>query len=142
MAAGRPLVPGVAEPVGKPGPQGEPDSAPFRRAMGSDGQGPLAVGIDLSKAPLGAHVLPAGEIFVVDGDAVGSAILIRRLEQLPPLLVAVEATGGLESVVVVQLGAAGWPVVVVNPAHPWAFAQVPGSGYWAGARRRSRSTPW
>jgi transposase len=37
---------------------------------------------------------------------------------------AVEATGGLKSVVAASLGAAGLPVVMVNPAQVPAFAQA------------------
>jgi len=41
-------------------------------------------------------------------------------------MVAVEAAGGLESVVAASLGAAGLLVVVVNPAQVRCFANVPG----------------
>lgn len=86
----------------------------------------VVVGIDVSKDRLDVHVLPAGEAFLVGRDATGIEALIRRLEVLAPALVAVEATGGFESVVVASLGAAGLPVVVVNPAQVRAFAQALG----------------
>ena len=84
------------------------------------------VGIDVAKAGLDVHVLPAGEAFAVGRDAAGIDELIERLRPLAPAMVAVEATGGLESVVAAGLGAAGLPVVVVNPAQVRAFAQALG----------------
>jgi len=84
------------------------------------------VGIDVAKAGLDVHVLPAGEAFVVGRDAAGIDELIERLQPLAPAMVAVEATGGLESVVAAGLGAAGLPVAVVNPAQVRAFAQALG----------------
>jgi transposase len=84
------------------------------------------VGIDVSKNRLDAHALPAAEAFSVGRDGVGIEALIRRLEVLAPALVAVEATGGFERLVVASLGAAGLPVVVVNPVQIRAFAQALG----------------
>jgi transposase len=86
----------------------------------------LVVGLDVSKAGLDVHLLPAGEAFAVGRDAAGIDELIARLRPLAPAMVAVEATGGLESVVAAGLGAAGLPVVVVNPAQVRAFAQALG----------------
>ena len=86
----------------------------------------VVVGIDVSKAGVDVHVLPAGEAFAVGRDAAGIDGLIERLRPLAPAMVAVEATGGLESVVAAGLGAAGLPVVVVNPAQVRAFAQALG----------------
>ena len=86
----------------------------------------IVVGIDVSKAGLDVHVLPAGEAFAVGRDAAGMDALIARLAPLAPTVVAVEATGGLESVVAAGLGAAGLPVVVVNPAQVRAFAAALG----------------
>jgi transposase len=86
----------------------------------------VVVGIDVSKAELDVHVLPGGEAFAVGRDAAGIDHLIGRLRPLAPLIVAVEATGGLESVVAASLGAAGLPVVVVNPAQVRAFANALG----------------
>ena len=86
----------------------------------------VVVGIDVAKAGLDVHVLPAGEAFAVGRDATGIDALIARLRPLAPAMVAIEATGGLESVVAASLGAAGLPVVVVNPAQVRAFAQALG----------------
>ena len=91
------------------------------------------VGIDVSKGSLDVHVLPGGESFAVRRDATGLDELADRLAALSPRAVAVEATGGLEAVVVAALGAAGLPVVVVNPAQVRAFARALG--------RRAKTDP-
>jgi transposase len=64
----------------------------------------VVVGIDVAKAGLDVHVLPAGEAFAVGRDAAGIEALIGRLRPLAPAMVAIEATGGLESVVAAGLG--------------------------------------
>lgn len=84
------------------------------------------VGIDVSKDRLDVHVLPSGEAFAVSRDAAGLEALIGRLLPLAPKTVAVEATGGFETVVAASLAAASLPVVVVNPAQVRAFAQALG----------------
>jgi transposase len=86
----------------------------------------IVVGIDVSKDRLDVHVEPAGEAFAVGRDAAGLDALIERLRPLSPKTVAVEATGGFETVVAASLAAAGLPVVVVNPAQIRAFAQAVG----------------
>lgn len=87
---------------------------------------PIVVGIDVSKDRLDVHVEPSGEAFVVARDAAGLEALIGRLGPLAPRTIAVEATGGFETVVVASLAAASLPVVVVNPAQVRAFAKAIG----------------
>jgi transposase len=84
------------------------------------------VGIDVSKDRLDVHVEPVGEAFAVARDAAGLEALVERLKPLPVTMVAVEATGGFETIVAASLAAAGLPVVVVNPAQVRAFAQAVG----------------
>lgn len=84
------------------------------------------VGVDVSKDRLDVHVLPQGEGFAVARDAGGLDQLIERLRQGPVGLVAVEATGGFETVVAATLAAAQLPVVVVNPAQVRAYAKALG----------------
>jgi len=84
------------------------------------------VGIDVSKDRLDVHVAPGGEAFAVSRDAAGLEVLVERLRPLSPGTVAVEATGGFETVVAASLCAAGLPVVVVNPAQVRAYAQAVG----------------
>lgn len=84
------------------------------------------VGIDVSKNTLDVHVHPAGEAFAVARNADGIDALIARIAPLGVHAVAVEATGGFETVVAASLGGAGLPVIVVNPAQVRAFAQALG----------------
>jgi transposase len=84
------------------------------------------VGIDVSKDKLDVHVLPSGEAFSVARKADGIDALISRIAPLGVHAVAVEATGGYETVVAASLGGAGLPVIVVNPAQVRAFAKALG----------------
>jgi transposase len=84
------------------------------------------VGIDVSKDRLDVHVRPSGLAFSVSRDTAGLEQLIGQLRPLAPQAVAVEATGGFESVVVANLAAAGLPVIVVNPAQVRDFAKALG----------------
>ncbi len=86
----------------------------------------IVVGIDVSKERLDVSVRPTGEWFVHNRDAAGLEALVGRLAGLSPRVVALEATGGFETVVAASLGAAGLPVVVINPAQVRAFAQAVG----------------
>jgi transposase len=86
----------------------------------------VVVGIDVSKDRLDVHVRPGGEAFFVKRDGEGIAALIEALGPLGPAAVAVEATGGFETVVAAGLAGAGLPVVVVNPAQVRAFAHALG----------------
>lgn len=84
------------------------------------------VGIDVSKDRLDVAVRPSGEVFAIERNPVGLAQLVLRLGALSPNLVALEATGGFETVVTAALAAARLPVVVVNPAQIRAFAKAVG----------------
>lgn len=86
----------------------------------------IIVGIDVSKDRLDVAVRPSGETFAVERNAAGLERLVARLQQLSPYLVALEATGGFETIVAAALAAAGLPVVVVNPAQVRAFAAALG----------------
>jgi len=93
----------------------------------------IVVGIDVSKDRLDVHVRPSGEAFAVSRDGGGLDVLLARLRELSPRIVVAEATGGFETVVAASLGAAGLPVVVVNPAQIRAFAKALG--------KRAKSDP-
>lgn len=82
----------------------------------------VVVGIDVSKGRLDVHVLPSGASFGLANDDAGVRELCERLDGLGPERVALEATGGLETLAVAALSGAGLPVVVVNPAQVRAFA--------------------
>lgn len=87
---------------------------------------PTVVGIDVSKDRLDVAVLPGSEAFAVARDAAGLDALAARLLPLAPQAVALEATGGYETVVAATLAAAGLPVVVLNPAQIRAFGRALG----------------
>ena len=91
------------------------------------------VGIDVAKDRLDVCVRPSGESFVVARTGAGIEELAERLQKLAPRIVAVEATGGFETIVAAGLAAAALPIVVVNPAQVRAFAQALG--------RRAKTDP-
>jgi len=86
----------------------------------------IAIGIDVSKDRLDVAVRPSGEAFAVERNASGLDRLVERLRALSPQFVALEATGGFETIAAAALGAAGLPVVVVNPVQVRAFAKAIG----------------
>jgi transposase len=86
----------------------------------------ITVGIDVSKDRLDVAVRPSGEAFAVERNAAGLEQLAIRLRELAPQVVALEATGGFETIAAATLAAARLPVVVVNPAQIRAFAKAIG----------------
>ena len=86
----------------------------------------IYVGIDVSKDRLDVAVRPGGEAFVVERNAAGLDRLIARMQELTPSIVALEATGGFETVAAAALAGAELPVVIVNPAQIRAFAKALG----------------
>ena len=86
----------------------------------------IVVGIDVSKDRLDVAVRPSGEVFAVERNASGVDRLIERMRSVSPHMIALEATGGFETVVAASLAAAALPVVVVNPAQIRAFAKAVG----------------
>jgi transposase len=86
----------------------------------------IIVGVDVSKDRLDVALRPSGEIFAVERNSAGLDLLVPRLKALSPHIVALEATGGFETVVAAALAAAGLPVVIVNPANVRSFAKAIG----------------
>jgi transposase len=84
------------------------------------------VGIDVSKARLDWAVHDQAEGGEVANDEAGCRTLLRRLTVLKPRLIVVEASGGLETLIVGSLAAAGLPVAVVNPRQVRDFAKASG----------------
>ena len=87
---------------------------------------PRFVGIDVSKARLDAAVRPSGERWSVANEEAGVGQLVEYLRKLSPNLVVLEATGGLQDLVVAALAEARLPVVVVNPRQVRDFAKAAG----------------
>lgn len=86
----------------------------------------IYVGIDVSKAALDVAQRPAQPPWRYANDAVGIAELVGRLRALRPQLIVLEATGGLERLVVAALALADLPVAVVNPRQVRDFARATG----------------
>ena len=84
----------------------------------------IIVGIDVSKDRLDIAVRPSGLAFAVARNGAGLEQLVTRLRELSPSIVAIEATGGFETVAAAALASAGLPVAVVNPAQIRAFAKA------------------
>jgi transposase len=83
---------------------------------------PRFIGIDVSKAFLDVASQPDGQEFRLPNTPEGIATLVERLKAVPPSLVVMEATGGLERAAAVALAAAGLPVRVVEPSRVRHFA--------------------
>ena len=84
------------------------------------------VGIDVSKATLDVALAPSGEAWSVPNSAEGVQQLVKRLKELAPTLIVLEATGGLERRAVAVLAGAKLPVVAVNPRQVRDFAKATG----------------
>ena len=67
------------------------------------------VGIDVSKAQVDVALRPEGQ-FSAPNDEAGWAQVLERLNAVHPMLVVLEATGGLEIPLTGVLAAAGLPV--------------------------------
>ncbi|MET0360022.1 MAG: IS110 family transposase [Pararhizobium sp.] len=93
----------------------------------------IIVGIDVSKDRLDIAVSPSGEVFFVDNSHAGLEALVSRLKAERADVVALEATGGFETLTVAGLSAAGFAVLVVNPAQVRAYANAIG--------RRAKTDP-
>ena len=87
---------------------------------------PIFIGIDVSKARLDVAMRPSAEKLSVSNDEAGIQALVKRLSELKPVLIVLEATGGLERSVSGTLGSAQLPVVVVNPRQVRDFAKATG----------------
>lgn len=83
-------------------------------------------GIDVSREWLDVALWPAGESWQVRHEQQGIDALVERLCSLGVALVVLEATGGLEATLLAALGAAGVPVVRVNPRQVREFARATG----------------
>jgi transposase len=86
----------------------------------------IFVGIDVSKDRLDVHIRPGREAFAVPRDGKGLEELIDRLRTLSPQLIAIEATGGFETIAAAAIAGAALPLAIVNPAQVRHFAQAVG----------------
>src|SRR5207253_2128972 len=134
VAGGRPSHPRAMKPVPQPGTPpavpSNPNSRLGRRAspvaQGGVKMEAIYVGVDVSKDRLDVAVRPSGEAFVVTRDGKGLKELVERLQAMAPALIAVEATGGFETIVAAAIAGANLPLAVVNPAQVRHFAKAVG----------------
>jgi len=84
------------------------------------------VGVDVSKDSLDVAVRPSDEAWSEQNNQAGIKALTRRLKKLAPQRIVLEATGGYEYELALQLGKAGLPVAVVNPRQVRDFARAVG----------------
>jgi transposase len=87
---------------------------------------PLFVGIDVAKATLDIVLRPSEQLWQIIYDDAQIEALVTQLSELSPTLIVVEATGGLERILVAALVAAKLPVVVINPRLARDFAKAIG----------------
>jgi len=84
------------------------------------------VGIDVSKNSLEIALRPDDQHWSVDYDLLHIPPLVSKLKALAAERIIVEATGGVETLLVTHLAAASLPVVVVNPRQARDFARASG----------------
>lgn len=85
------------------------------------------VGIDVSKAQLDVYVHPTAQRSCVKQTDEAIMILGQKLQQMDPVSIVLEASGGFETTVAGILTALGLPVVVVNPRQVRDFARATGT---------------
>lgn len=90
----------------------------------------LNVGIDVSKANLDVHLRfsdePKGKAFKVANSPEGRTALCAQLKVLQPKLVAMEATGGYERAIAIELGRHVIPFSIVNAKYIRSYAESDG----------------
>lgn len=84
------------------------------------------VGVDVSKDILDIAVQPCQQTRKFENNDAGIHKAIAYLKKLTPILVVMEATGGLETSLAAALGVVGVPVAVVNPRQVRDYAKAKG----------------
>lgn len=132
---GRPFAPGDIDPVDEPGSPSAFSSNPNSRRGRLRVRSPIRqgwdkmdniVGIDVSKDRLDVALAASDTAFFVENSHAGIDDLAQRLKGVNADIVALEATGGFETLAVAKLSAAGFAVIVVNPAQVRAYANAIG----------------
>lgn len=91
-----------------------------------DGANQVWIGIDVAKATLDLHLLPAGQAHTLPNTTAGHQQLRKLLPAPPTCLIVLEATGGYEREIVADLTDAGYRVAVINPKRARDFAKALG----------------
>jgi transposase len=89
-------------------------------------QSEIYVGIDVSKDRLDIAVHGQDKVWSFTNEEGGIEQAVKMIKELSPVLVVLEATGGIELPVVASLGASGVPVAVVNPRQARDFGKATG----------------
>ena len=84
------------------------------------------VGIDVAKAQVDVAICPTNDRWEIPRDEAGIRKLVSQMKTLEPVMVLMEASGGLELPLVAALAAEAVPVVVVNPRQVRDFARATG----------------
>ncbi len=83
----------------------------------------FAIGIDVSRDFLDVGEFPARTTSRVAYNTEAVVVFVQQLQLRTPEIIVLEATGGLEKLIVAELAAAGLPVVVINPKRVRDFAK-------------------
>ena len=86
----------------------------------------IYVGIDVAKAQVDVAIRPSDDRWEISHDDAGVRQLVSQLKTLEPVMVLLEASGGLELPLVAALATEELPVVVVNPRQVRDFARATG----------------
>ena len=84
------------------------------------------IGIDISKETLEVAVHETNTHWTTKHEFTEFPKLIESLRSLTPARIIVEASGGLENLLVSCLATAGLPVIVINPRQARDFARATG----------------
>src|SRR6476659_4614562 len=84
------------------------------------------VGIDVSKTTLDVYILPLCKALKVVNTVLEISHLVEQLKSYDLNLIVLEATGGLETELIIQLQAALLPVALINPRLGRDFAKATG----------------
>jgi transposase len=84
------------------------------------------IGIDVSKATLDVYIRPIGKAFQVANTEIEISNLVEQLKIYDVNLIVLEATGGLETELIIQLQSALLPVALINPRQGRDFAKATG----------------
>jgi transposase len=86
----------------------------------------IIAGIDVSKARLDVAIAPSGITLSIDNNDQGIDELIQQLKAQHADLIALEATGGYETLAAAKLSASGLCVIIVNPSQVRSYANAIG----------------
>lgn len=87
---------------------------------------PVYIGIDVGKTWLDVALWGSEAVQRVSNDDAGAAEISAKLAELKPELIAVEATGGYEQLLVQTMLMEGLPVAVINPTRVRALSKANG----------------